>query len=323
MEDKPTGEGDKQTGEKQAPQSPPPALTGEKEARKKGANPEERRAESAQQTPPQAKWKRFVGWVYPMEFSDFVMISLTAAIAFGTIVSAIAIAFQWHEMHVGGADTTRIANAADKIKASAGQSAQASSDFAITAEGINTKIGLAEQDFSKMAKNSSDSIRATQDQMRQDQRAWVGVAQIVPNEKFDGDTPWGASVVFVNSGKSAARNVQISVRYRTSPYPLLGPLPSDINKLTFRAVQSIAPEGRYILKIASQAAAEPHTVDQVMGNRELIPNTPRSTTKACSFIILGFLNIEMYSGINERRSSVYIWPIQRRERLGSATPLMI
>ena len=72
---------------------------------------------------------------------------LTGVIAFGTLVSAVAIGFQWHEMHEGGKDTTTIAEAAKKQVCAA-------NSFATSAEGINTEIGTAEGDFAKMAKNS-------------------------------------------------------------------------------------------------------------------------------------------------------------------------
>src|ERR1700722_5812630 len=71
--------------------------------------------------------------------SDRIMIAATIVIAFGTLVSAGAICFQWYEMHLGGNDTkalvgyaSRQAADADKIKASADKSAQASRDFADT-----------------------------------------------------------------------------------------------------------------------------------------------------------------------------------------------
>jgi hypothetical protein len=53
--------------------------------------------------------------------SDGIMIAATIVIAVGTLVSAGAICFQWYEMHTGGADTTKIANAADGIKTAQAQ----------------------------------------------------------------------------------------------------------------------------------------------------------------------------------------------------------
>jgi len=46
--------------------------------------------------------------------NDKVMMWLTGVIAFGTLVSALAIGFQWHEMHEGGKDTHDLAVAAGK-----------------------------------------------------------------------------------------------------------------------------------------------------------------------------------------------------------------
>ena len=92
---------------------------------------------------PQTRWRRFRVWVWPMEFSDAVMILLTAFIAFGTIVSAIAIGFQWHEMHSGGADTKSIADAAQKQVYAANRSADAAQLFANTAGDINRSVNDA------------------------------------------------------------------------------------------------------------------------------------------------------------------------------------
>jgi hypothetical protein len=133
-----------------------------------------------------------------MEFSNAVMILLTAFIALGTIVSAVAIGFQWHEMHEGGKDTTAIAAAAKK-------QAGAANSFATSAEGINTEIGTAEGDFAKMAKSSEDAINATRDTMRRDQRAWVGLLQMsgIPEK----DKPYDVESILTNTGKTPAKKL--------------------------------------------------------------------------------------------------------------------
>jgi hypothetical protein len=152
--------------------------------------------------------------------NDVVMIVLTGFIAFGTIVSAVAIGFQWHEMHEGGKDTTVIAEAAKK-------QVGAASSFATSAEGVNTEIGTAETDFAKMAKNSEKAIQATQDAMRSDQRAWVVVKGIEGTPQLG--QPWEVHVVFANTGRTPAKKVKITCslesekgsntfRFRKSPY---------------------------------------------------------------------------------------------------------
>jgi hypothetical protein len=144
-----------------------------------------------------------------MSTSDRVMMWATIVIAAGTLVSAAAIFLQWREMVGGGADTTKIANAAEKIKDSAGNAADAAGDqadaaqqFSDTADEINDRIGKAERDFAAMAKNSEGSIKATQEQMRQDQRAWIGMMQVTGIPEVG--KPFHAAVLFQNTGKTPA-----------------------------------------------------------------------------------------------------------------------
>ena len=71
----------------------------------------------------------------------------------------------------GGQDTVRIRDAAEK-------QAIAASSFAQSASDINGTIGRAEGDFSVMANSSALAIKATQTQMRLDQRAWIAIVNV-------------------------------------------------------------------------------------------------------------------------------------------------
>ncbi len=105
MDDQPRGNFQQKEGERQTFHPPPPPLIKEKEAGERGADTKAESAEASTETPAKSRWGRFKIWVWPMEFTDAVMIVLTIAIAIGTLVSAAAIFMQWKEMVKGGADT--------------------------------------------------------------------------------------------------------------------------------------------------------------------------------------------------------------------------
>ena len=104
--------GEQQAGEPNTAQSPLPALSNEEKGGDEATDPQRGQAGGASDVPPNSRWQCFRDWVWPMEFSDAVMIFLTVAIAIGTIASAVAIGFQWYEMHTGGEDTHDLALAA-------------------------------------------------------------------------------------------------------------------------------------------------------------------------------------------------------------------
>jgi hypothetical protein len=125
MEDKPNGNTGQQKETPDAGQPPPPPLIEKKEGSNTGNDRETSKEAPDTQAPPKTRWERFKAWIWPMDFSDAVMLVLTAAIAFGTIVSAVAIFLQWREMVNGGADTTAIKIAAQQQATAAQQFATA------------------------------------------------------------------------------------------------------------------------------------------------------------------------------------------------------
>lgn len=215
MSDQPETENHQETGTEQASQGPPPPLPQAKGKEIQGKDPKPGAQESGAGPAPETSWARFKKWVYPMEFTDAVMILLTIFIAMGTIASAVAIGYQWHEMHVGGKDTTRIADAADVSANAAGDSADAAQQFADTADDINRNLNDAVKKLDAQAQAAADSIKATQGAMRLDQRAWVVV------KGFEGlpelGKPWTVRVVFTDSGRTPARNVRVSCNVEGEP----------------------------------------------------------------------------------------------------------
>lgn len=218
MGNDPNGSEKQQATGQKAPQSPSPSLANKEEERQGDADGDGLRPKGNHQKPPKTLWGRFKAWVFPVAFTDAVMLLLTAFIALGTIVSAVAIAFQWSEMHKGGADTKAIADAA-KTQACAARR------FAKSAEGINTEIGIAEGDFAQMAQNSADSIQATQEAMRQDQRAWMGLDSVTG--KPEGDKPFDIMLALKNTGRTPARSVVIYSTYD----PVATGMPPEFKKI--------------------------------------------------------------------------------------------
>jgi hypothetical protein len=142
-----------------------------------------------------------------MSKSDLIMSFATIVIAIGTLVSAAAIALQWREMVNGGADTTA-------IKTAAQQQAGAAQQFAATAGDIKSSIDDAVKKLDVQAQNSAASIKATQDSIRQDQRAWIGLSgfKIEKDLRVPGNiSNDSAAVQIFNSGKTPGRNVQAIV----------------------------------------------------------------------------------------------------------------
>jgi hypothetical protein len=128
--------------------------------------------------------------IFEVSLADWCMVGLTAVIA-------IYAASQLSEMHGAGQQTDKLIEAANK-------NALAATKFSESADRIDARIKLAEQDFQNMANSSRDSIQATQDSMRLDQRAWVTVEvkEIVSESKAHGFV-----ITFTNTGKTPALGV--------------------------------------------------------------------------------------------------------------------
>ncbi len=153
--------------------------------------------------------------------SDKIMIAATIVIAAGTLVSAAAIVFQWHEMHTGGLDTKTIADAAKKQACAADKSAQAARDFADTAALINggmtdavTKLQTQADETKTLATNALTQARATHELVVEtvaEARPWIGVSVSVSGFQLGG-TP-EASFALANSGKRPARLTRVRFAY--------------------------------------------------------------------------------------------------------------
>lgn len=140
-----------------------------------------------------------------MTRAEWYMTVLTAAIAIATIGNVIVFYF---ESEAAGGQTKTLATYAS-------QQTCAAQRFAKSAGEISTKVGAAEADFANMATNSANAIKATQEEMRLDERAWVGVES--PNVVINKTGPIKTEARVIVLGKSPAVGIITEMGMR--PFP--------------------------------------------------------------------------------------------------------
>jgi hypothetical protein len=156
---------------------------------------------------------RFKRFLHTFTKSEWVNVFLTAVIAAMSVVGTFLVI-------QGGKDTARIRDAAEKQACAANKSAQASRDFADTAAKINSGIGDAVGKLDAQAKAIEDSRRSSEsaslqslnasiESSRLDQRAWVGTGDAVFT--FSPTEPPKAQVTMKNTGKTPALQVAHSI----------------------------------------------------------------------------------------------------------------
>jgi hypothetical protein len=136
----------------------------------------------------------------------------TRWIAIFTVVMAIVAALTLWELIQGGADTKALVAASKQQANAASDQADAAQQFSDTAEDINGRMSDAVDQLSAAASNAKAGIKATQDTMRLDQRAWVAVIDVHGPELEP-------IVKFTNTGRTPARNV---IMYPNYLYNLVG-----------------------------------------------------------------------------------------------------
>ncbi len=177
---------------------------------------------------------------------------------------------QLKEMHEGGIDTHALAQASSDAASAASDQADAAQQFSDTTDDINKGISSAGKQLEASANNTRTTIRNAQTQFQDEQRAWVGVEGTSPSEGFTETEPWKVTVIFFNSGRTPARNVQLSMMFISSMFPLSGPTKEQIAQLAFRPSQSIAPQGHYRASLSTDFAPESKTESQQQGQQVLI-----------------------------------------------------
>jgi hypothetical protein len=143
-------------------------------------------------------------------------------------VTVLILRNQLKEMHEGGVDTHALAQASQDAASAAGDQANAAQQVSDTAKDINKGISSASKQLEASANNTRTTIRNAQLQFQDEQRAWVGVEGTSPSEGFTETETWKVNVIFFNSDRTPARNVQISVMFVTSMFPRSGPTKEQI-----------------------------------------------------------------------------------------------
>jgi hypothetical protein len=154
-------------------------------------------------------------WYTRLSLADWITAISAAITALATVVIMVWAGLQWWEMHTGGVDTHALAEAARQQAWAASKSAQAARDFANTAALINGGIGDAVRKLDAQARNSAASINATQEAMRLDQRAWVGVGS--PSFVIKETDPLKAETRVVILGKSPAIDIVSQMGLKAFP----------------------------------------------------------------------------------------------------------
>jgi hypothetical protein len=135
------------------------------------------------------------------------MVRLTTYGLIVTIVTGVIFLGQLYEMISGGTQTDKLVNYSKVQANAASDQADAAQQFSDTSEDINNRISDAVDQLQDAASNAKAGIQATQDAMRLDQRAWVGVKGMEGTPQLN--QPWQPHVVFTNTGRTPAKNVRM------------------------------------------------------------------------------------------------------------------
>lgn len=232
----------------------------------------------------------------------------TAVIMSG--LAAIFVCLQWWEMHTSGTDThslaisagdqaSRMQDFANRMKDQADQTKDLADRMKKQAD--ETKIIAAQAVIQananqKLAQNAVDTLANAKKSFRDEQRAWVGVQGTADSRGFTDKEPWQITVVFFNSGRTPAQNVQTSGMYTTSPVPLSGPTPQQIAMLQFQPAQSIAPQGFYRESVGEAIGAEGTSANQISGMQTLVSEYTQIKSKTLFLYYYGLVKYEDVSG---------------------------
>ena len=177
-----------------------------------------------------------------------------ALVAFGTFFYAAAAAVQVYI-----------------LKTTAAQSSEQISQLAAKAQGIidtmnralsDSRTSIARAfDENKRALDASQSqskhaLDATVTHFRLDQRAWLGTREFRTLE-FSKDKGLLVDIIFSNSGKTPAKNVEQAVNAITSPVPIAGPTPAQDSALVFFPGQAIPPQGTFVMRVGYFGPGKP------------------------------------------------------------------
>ncbi|MGD1025429.1 MAG: hypothetical protein ABR880_21810 [Candidatus Sulfotelmatobacter sp.] len=220
--------------------------------------------------------------------------------AFFTIVIAGAAILQWREMVGAGTQTDKLVEYSKTQASAASSISGAADDFKDSAfwmeQHMDDAANAIQDSVDTADRNTKTTIRNAQNAFRQEQRAWVGVLSLADSKGFTDTEVWKVKVVFFNSGRTPARNVQSSGMFITSPVPISGPVPAQIKQLAFRPAQSIAPQGSYQEALGTDYPAEASTEGQRQGQQTLVQQYNLIKNKKLLLYYFGILKYDDNSG---------------------------
>jgi hypothetical protein len=228
------------------------------------------------------------------------MIRLTTYGLIVTCATALIFVGQLYEMISGGTQTDKLVDYASKQAKAANDMSQSADDFTDSTkwmeEHMQDAANAMQDSVDSADRNTKQTISNTQTAFRAEQRAWVGVQGVANSKGFTETEVWQITIVFFNSGRTPARNVQASGMYVTSRTPLLGPSTQQVAQLVFRPVQSIAPQRFYRENIGNPVDAEGVSVNETTGQKILTSQYTQIKNKQLFLYYYGLLKYEDNSG---------------------------
>jgi hypothetical protein len=212
------------------------------------------------------------------------------------------------------------ASAATKNATSAQQSAQAASDFAIQAHGINTQTEAAVRQFQRIAGDSERAMNASVDASRLDQRPWVGLqvvqcngCTIAEDRSLNVQDLVG---VIANTGKTPAlqmiidNDVAINA-LKSDPipdWPSIERRRKDEEERAFRVPQNAPPD------MAAEIAKTLEKVKRDIAFRKSVSVLPPNGTRVLHFVPSFKVTREMFPNRDNERVTYVIGRITYFDR---------
>jgi hypothetical protein len=220
-------------------------------------------------------------------FAEHVTIFLTIVLA---VVGGLQAAIYWQQkkiMESSGPQTQQLIDAANTQACAARQIAAASEKNAAAAEsfsissgeinrGISDAVGKLQTQAEKMdaariasEKQSADSLQATIANFHQDQRAWIGVAQM-HLISFESGKPMQGDITLFNSGKTPAIHASsglkaVGVISTTASNQFIE---ENVNKyledVQLNPMEAIPPQGTHVIHILDNAPVEDAQYQRVL-----------------------------------------------------------
>ncbi len=206
-----------------------------------GLPPQNQEATKSDYEPPtESAWSRW----QKHKLAERVMGYFTGVVAVCAILQIFIL--------VGGTGQTDRLIAAANIQAGAAQqiadaskrNAAAAESFSTSARNIKDEISNAEADFATLAGNSAASIRATQDQVRLDQRAWVAPIGITGAPALD--QQFLIRIIAKNTGKTFAKKFRMGYAVQVGSNQV-GPQFDKVGEKSriFKSLSLLAPGSEY------------------------------------------------------------------------------